>query len=405
MADYHPNQRDEIRRKYLIWRPNQPDIDFPYREFGKKKNRRRFNADWYDDYAYCLEYNEKEHKAYCLCCYLFRDNIKDSHHGHDAFIVEGFNSWNKPKRSVTHVGNRNSFHNRALKDCEDLLKQGQPFRGHNESKDSKNKGNYRELLGLNIKQVRGQGYDGASNMSGEFNASCKRKDQLREHHQEEVRKAIVCGEISTRTGLNQELSFQRPGGTRRNSHYKTLLGLSKMFSSVVKFNDRFNEVNSELLLCMSALSPSDLFCRFDKAKLLKLAKHYPDDFNHKDMVTLEHELGLYIDNILHDTRFSILEKIGDLAKLMVDTRKHLSYPLVYRLVKLALTLPVATATVERCFSAMKIVKNALRNKIGDDYLSHSLICFVEKGLLDEITNEVIVDRFHKMKDRRGKNEI
>ncbi|XP_037478059.1 uncharacterized protein LOC119355371 [Triticum dicoccoides] len=373
MADYHPNQRDEIRRKYLIWGPNQPDIDFPYREFGKKKKRRR-------------------------------DNIKDSHHGHDAFVVEGFNSWNKPERFVTHVGNRNSFHNRALKDCEDLLKQGQPFRGHNESKDSENKGNYRELLGLNIKQVRGQGYDGAI-LLNVVGASCKRKNQLREHHQEEVRKAIGCGEISTGTGLNQEQSFQRPGGTRWNSHYKTLLGLSKMFSSVVKFNDRFNEVNSELLLYMSALSPSDLFCHFDKAKLLKLAKHYPDNFNHKDMVTLEHELGIYIDNILHDTRFSSLEKIGHLAKLMVDTRKHLSYPLVYRLLKLALTLPVATGTVERCFSSTKIVKNALRNRIGDDYLSHSLICFVEKGLLDEITNEVIVDRFHKMKDRRGKNEI
>lgn len=73
--------------------------------------------------------------------------------------------------------------------------------------------------------------------------------------------------------------------------------------------------------------------------------------------------------------------------------------------KLALTLPVAIATVERCFSAMKIVKNALRNKIGDDYMSHSLICFVEKGMLDTITNEVIVDEFHKMKNRRGKNAV
>jgi hypothetical protein len=73
--------------------------------------------------------------------------------------------------------------------------------------------------------------------------------------------------------------------------------------------------------------------------------------------------------------------------------------------KLALTLPVATATVERCFSAMKIVKSALRNKIGDDYMSHSLICFVEKQLLDTIRNEVIVNRFHKMKNRRGRNEM
>ena len=138
---------------------------------------------------------------------------------------------------------------------------------------------------------------------------------------------------------------------------------------------------------------------------MKLAKFYPDDFNHKDMVTLEHELGLYIDNVLHDTQFASLESISELGKLMVDTRKHLSYPLVYRLLKLALTLPVATATGERCFSAMKIVKNALRNKIGDNYLSHSLICFVEKDLLDTITNEVIIDRFHKMKDHHGKDAV
>ncbi|KAI4979709.1 hypothetical protein ZWY2020_016462 [Hordeum vulgare] len=189
MEDYHPNQRDEIRRKYLIWGPNQPrQLEFPYREIGNKKNKRRFNPDWYDDYAYWLEYNEKEHKAYCLCCYLFRDNIKDNHHGHDAFVVEGFNCWNKTERFVTHVGDRNSFHNRAHKDCEDLLKQdqtisaalhrqsqieknehlirlnaaidvyryllhqGQPFRGHDESKDSENKGNHRELMDYTIKQ-------------------------------------------------------------------------------------------------------------------------------------------------------------------------------------------------------------------------------------------------------------
>ena len=49
---------------------------------------------------------------------------------------------------------------------------------------------------------------------------------------------------------------------------------------------------------------------------------------------------------------------------------------------------------------MKLVKNALRNKMGDDYLSNSLICFVEKEMLDNITNEVIVKRFH-VKSRRG----
>ena len=82
--------------------------------FGK--TNRYFNHDWYEDYGgNWLEYCEAEEKAYCLCCYLFRDNIKGNKPGHDAFIVDGFHNWKKPIRFVTHVGDRNSFHNRALK--------------------------------------------------------------------------------------------------------------------------------------------------------------------------------------------------------------------------------------------------------------------------------------------------
>ncbi|KAL7230409.1 hypothetical protein ACSBR2_008819 [Camellia fascicularis] len=58
-------------------------------------------------------------------------------------------------------------------------------------------------------------------------------------------------------------------------------------------------------------------------------------------------------------------EIGDLTRKLVETKKDIVYPLVYLLVKLALILPVATATVERAFSAMKFIKNRLRNRMGD----------------------------------------
>ena len=63
-------------------------------------------------------------------------------------------------------------------------------------------------------------------------------------------------------------------------------------------------------------------------------------------------------NVTQDTRFASLKNNGDLAELVVTTKKHISHPLVYGLIKLALTLPVATAIVDVnwCFSAMKIVK-------------------------------------------------
>ena len=57
--------------------------------------------------------------------------------------------------------------------------------------------------------------------------------------------------------------------------------------------------------------------------------------------------------------------VSKLAEKLVSTRKHETYPLVYLPVKLALTLPVATATIERSFSTMKYINNELRNRMRD----------------------------------------
>ena len=63
--------------------------------------------------------------------------------------------------------------------------------------------------------------------------------------------------------------------------------------------------------------------------------------------------------------FAKLQGIGDLAKNLVWFKEDILHPLVYKLVKLALVLPVATATVERAFSIMNLVKSRLRNRMGD----------------------------------------
>jgi hypothetical protein len=58
---------------------------------------------------------------------------------------------------------------------------------------------------------------------------------------------------------------------------------------------------------------------------------------------------------------------------------------MYRIIELALLLPVVTATVERAFSAMKIIKTELRNKMTDGWLNDLMVCYIEreiyKGLL------------------------
>jgi hypothetical protein len=134
--------------------------------------------------------------------------------------------------------------------------------------------------GLFVAKLRGQGYDGASNMRGEFNglqklirdensyafyihyfahqlqlvvvvvskccssledffnyvtsivsstsASCKRNDLLLHKHRLNLLSKLESGEISSGRGKQQATSLARPGETRQGSHHKTLLHIESM---------------------------------------------------------------------------------------------------------------------------------------------------------------------------------
>ena len=80
---------------------------------------------------------------------------------------------------------------------------------------------------------------------------------------------------------------------------------------------------------------------------------------------LDNQLEIYIHDMQSIEEFLAFRWIGQLVEKMVEMKKNVSYPLVYSLVTLALILLVATATIERAFSTMNIIKNRLRNQIGD----------------------------------------
>ena len=186
-----------------------------------------------------------------------------------------------------------------------------------------------------------------------------------------------------------------------NAHqYRVELFYSVIDMQLQELNDRFTEVNTELLLCIACLCPDDSFHAFDMGKLIKLAKYYPNDFSATELEFLKDQLENYIADVQQSADFAYLKGINALAQKMVETRKIDVHPLVYRLITLALILPVATATVERVFSAMNIVKNRLRNRIGEEWVSDSLVVYIEKEFSDRVTTEDIMQRFQKMKTRR-----
>jgi hypothetical protein len=86
---------------------------------------------------------------------------------------------------------------------------------------------------------------------------------------------------------------------------------------------------------------------------------------------------------------------------MVETEKHLVFPLVYKLIELALILPVSTTSVERAFSAMNIIKSNLRNKINDDWFNDLMICYTEREIFKSLEDVDIIRTFSAKKSRRG----
>ncbi|KAJ9543702.1 hypothetical protein OSB04_023409 [Centaurea solstitialis] len=121
MEVYHVNQRDEIRRHYLQKGPCQPrNHAFERREIGGRI--RKFSPSWFDDHKYWLEYSIELEAAFCLCCYLFKTDLKNQG-GADNFVKGGFKAWNKRERLELH--SNGGPHNLAVQKCQNLMKQAQ----------------------------------------------------------------------------------------------------------------------------------------------------------------------------------------------------------------------------------------------------------------------------------------
>ena len=55
---------------------------------------------------------------------------------------------------------------------------------------------------------------------------------LRDVRARKLKKALELGEIESGSGLNQEMGLARPGDTRWGSHYKTILHIINMYSTI-----------------------------------------------------------------------------------------------------------------------------------------------------------------------------
>ncbi|CAN6678139.1 unnamed protein product [Malus baccata var. baccata] len=317
---------------------------------------------------------------------------------------------------------------------------------------------------LPINKLRGQGYDGASNMRAlgsivnVITTSPKHHTQLQVAHTVNIKELeimgiidILCRELQNNsqdilnamnlvTTTKDVLQKLRLDGEATfidkvslfckkhdvdmpdmNAQYKVGSGSScqqtdhitfkhqyhiDIFNNAIDFqlaelNSRFSEEAMELFILSLALEPSEAFKAFNIEHICKLAeKFYPMDFTEKEkeLHALRCELKIYESDIPHHPVFQKMSTTSELCRGLVETKRFERYHLIDRLIRLVLTLPISTATTERAFLAMNLIKTRRRNKMESEFLADSMVVYIEKELAEKIDSEEITKDFNSIKD-------
>ncbi|XP_074576695.1 uncharacterized protein LOC141833211 [Curcuma longa] len=188
-----------------------------------------------------------------------------------------------------------------------------------------------------------------------------------------------------------------------NEHfYRVEIFLVTIDTQLQEIDLKFNDKVMDLLTLMLMLLPTCESYPVDISKVCQcVQKYYPDDFTALEIAALENQLEHFLIDISDDDHLRQVETITELSHSLVKTGRHVAYTLIYRLLHLLITLPVSTASAERVFSALKIVKTRLRNKIEDDFLRNALLVNVEKEIARKFSYDDIITCFKNMKSRRA----
>ncbi|XP_074297788.1 uncharacterized protein LOC141628563 [Silene latifolia] len=118
-----------------------------------------------------------------------------------------------------------------------------------------------------------------------------------------------------------------------------------------ELDTRFTETSVEILRLSGSFDPRHSFRAFKGRDVCDLAlKYYPSDFSSHDMSVLE--------------------------------------------------LEFSTATTERAFSSIKIIKRRLRNKMNDEFLYDLMVLYIERKYADNIETNEVIDEFELSGSRR-----
>ncbi len=163
------------------------------------------------------------------------------------------------------------------------------------------------------------------------------------------------------------------------THHRINLFYPRIDALLIEIRDRFALPTSTMLKNLSALHPeSDHF--FYAVKIKELALEF-----YLDVTCTVNEKNVLIPMFTSGTK----TKPEDIIDLFHEIRllKH-TFPNMFNLLIITITMPVSSTTCERNFSRLKLMKTFARNTMGDNRLSGMAVLAIERDITIDLDETV-----------------
>ena len=151
------------------------------------------------------------------------------------------------------------------------------------------------------------------------------------------------------------------------------------------------------------------FCKGSGAILFGISAFWPGGrtfLSEKHLKKFANAYSISENDLKHETLLAktLLRKESQLPSSLEQFISFISpykgaFDCLYKLLLIAVTLPVTSASCERIFSKMKWVKTFLRNSMASERFEQQRSIFNWKGTSWKIDLDGFVDEFHSWRDR------
>lgn len=218
---------------------------------------------------------------------------------------------------------------------------------------------------------------------------------------------LECKELCSRWGITPNFHVKRSrlapqyfdeiDGDRRlnitDENFRAKIVLPVIDTVIFQLNSRFQGLQ-EVTENFDFLFPT-MLAKMDENEICKASMDffylYNDDISSDFTRQLLCLRGLLNTNI---------QTIKDLALFIVKNDFCTTYCDVITACIIYISLPVTVATAERSFSKLKLIKNYLRNSMGQDRLSNISILNIERNVTNQVDLEKMISTFADLKTRK-----